>query len=122
MPGDIRTYPIGLRQALERSRGNESRYGAEGLLHEVVVTVSGEMPPTTDVVGVYERLQDANMKAAELFIFGGYYASADEEGTYRIGHIGDLRIEVYTDGSTGGWTEIYVRRASARRAQGPRIR
>ncbi|KAF9692362.1 hypothetical protein EKO04_009711 [Ascochyta lentis] len=122
VPGNIGTYPIGLRRALERCNQYGHRYEA-GSVHEVIVRVaSDEMPTTKDVVGVYESLQDANMKVANVFLFGGYYASGLDEPTYEVGDAGDLMCAVYTDGSTGGYTEIYVKRASARRAQGPRRR
>ncbi|KAF1358087.1 hypothetical protein EJ07DRAFT_157101 [Lizonia empirigonia] len=117
VPGDIHTYPIDLRQALE----NCSQYGdgfvEGGHVYEVIERVDRDMPTTVDVVGAYESLQDANMKVAEVLLSEGYYESAGGEVTYEVGDFGDLRCDLYTDGSTGGSTEIYVRRASSRRVQ-----
>ncbi|KZM21597.1 uncharacterized protein EKO05_0008048 [Ascochyta rabiei] len=122
VPGNIGTYPIGLRQALERCNRYGDRHEA-GRVHEVIVRITRErMPTTQDVVGVYESLQDANMKAANIFLFDGHYESGLYQPTYEVGDMGHLRCAVETDGSTGGYTEIYVKRASARRAQGPRRR
>lgn len=117
VPGDIHTYPNDLRQALEKC----SQYGdgfVEGdHVYEVIQRVEGDMPTTIDVFGAYESLQDANMKVAEILLFEGHYESAGGEVTYKVGDFGDLRCDLFTDGSLGGLTEIYVRRASLRRVQ-----
>ena len=90
-------------------------------MYEVIRYIaSDKMPKTKDVVGAYDSLQDANMKVVNEFLFGGYYASAIDEPRYEVEENGALRCEVNTDGSTGGHTEIYVKRGPVRRGQGPR--
>jgi hypothetical protein len=79
------------------------------------------MPSSRDTVGTYESLQEANMQVANVFLFDGYYASSDDP-TYEVEGDGGLQIQCNTDGSTGGYTEIFVESAPARRTLGPRKR
>ncbi|KAF1929714.1 uncharacterized protein M421DRAFT_127071 [Didymella exigua CBS 183.55] len=117
VPGRIATYPASLRQALERGRQYGHRHEA-GYVYEVIVHVSSqEYLITKDRVGAYESLQDANMEAVGVLLSGGYYGSALDEPTCEVEENGALRFELYTDGFTGGQTEIYVKRARARQGQ-----
>lgn len=118
--GRIATYPAGLRRVLERG----SQYGHRreaGFAYEVIVRVRSQKFPTTkDTVGIYESLQDANVKAVDVLFNGGFYGSALDEPAYELEENGTLRFGLYTDGSTGGQTEIYIRRTRARQGQSAR--
>ena len=120
VPGNIATYPIDLRRALEQC----AQYGHQyepNTVYEVIVDIgSNYMRDSKDVVGTYESLQEANMQVASVLLFDGYYASGDNPA-YEIESAGRLKVNVMTDGSTGGDTTIWVKKVPARRL-GPKRR
>lgn len=77
------------------------------------------MDSSREVVGAYESLQEANMQVANFFISEGYFKSSDDP-TYKVEGDGTLTIRCNSDGSMGGYVEIFVKNAPARRTLGPR--
>lgn len=121
VPGQIGTYPTGLRQALERC----SQYGHHrqpGTVWEVITNMTGShINNGREAVGTYETLQEANMKAAVFFLSEGYYSEIYEP-TYEVRGDGSLVIQSEVDGSLGGMVEIYIKSAPVRRTLGPQRR
>ena len=121
IPGQVATYPIDLRQALERATQFGHRYEQDNVYQVIVDAASNYMDGSTSVAGAHEDLQKANLLVANIFIFDGYYESGDEP-TYEVDNIGRLRISIETDGPTGGYTTIRIQKAPVRRDLGPRRR
>jgi hypothetical protein len=88
-------------------------------VYEIITETAHEYTERSrEVVGTFESLQEANMKAAEVLLFDGFYTPGDEP-TYEVERGGGLRIGVTADGSTSRRVAIYVKSAAARQILGP---
>jgi hypothetical protein len=119
VPGNISTYPTALRHALEHCSQYGHQYEPEVLYEVIMETASKYREDSRDVVGTYESLREANLRATDVFLFNGYYA-AGANTSYEVSDEGGLKCDITTDAPTGGSTIIYVERVAARRVPGPR--
>lgn len=69
------------------------------------------MEDSHDVIGTYNDLKKANEHAVWHLLVGGFWLSADEEAEVEVMEGGMISCAVQTDGSTGGFTTIFVRQA-----------
>lgn len=90
------------------------------MVWEVITDIKSDyMEDSRNIEGTYESLQEANMQVANIFLFDGYFVSSDDP-TYEVEGDGSLMIQCHTDGSTGGYTEIFVESVPAKRTLGSR--
>lgn len=112
--GDINTYPPALRAALEQCTAVQQP--EDNIVYRVMFEVQGAYAghDVHDIAGTYDSLQEANEQVVQMFLFDGTYssgASAGYEADYEV-EGGALSCAIETDGSTGGYTQIYVRRVN----------
>ena len=114
VPGDIRTYPPGLRDALEHCTAVQ-RPEEHTIYHVIYDVRSTYMDDVHEISGTYHNLQEANEQVARMFLFDGDWSSGTHAGydaEYEVLEGGALKCAIETDGSMGGYTEIYVRRVN----------
>ncbi|CAO2648961.1 Nn.00g099100.m01.CDS01 [Neocucurbitaria sp. VM-36] len=110
--GDINSYPPALRDALDRSAALQ-RPDDDAIYHVMEDIQSTYMEDSKRIAKICDNVQEANEEVVRLFLEEGYYTSgtyACNEAEYEVFEFGGLRCAIETDGSTGGFTEIYVLR------------
>lgn len=115
--GEFNTYPPALLSALARCH-TDAPPPRDGTLYQVIEDVqSTYMDDSQVVVETYSSLHEANEGVAEHFLFGGSYSSGramGEEPEYEVLDGARLRCAIQTDGSMGGYAEIYVREVNVK--------
>ncbi|KAH6629820.1 hypothetical protein C7974DRAFT_193736 [Boeremia exigua] len=116
-PGNVSTYPVDLRRALEECARYEHKYEPH-TVYEIVMHVTGERGEHS-VIGSSGSLQEANLLLARMFLFEGYRDYGDD-ATYEVSNDGSLRVSVVAEGWQRGEMTITVERNSVR--PGPKRR
>ncbi|KAF1845799.1 uncharacterized protein K460DRAFT_355563 [Cucurbitaria berberidis CBS 394.84] len=110
IPGDVNTYPPALRDALDRCMAFQQP-NDDTIYHVIEDIQSTYMDNAHKITGTYQSLQGANEEVVRKFLFDGAWSSGIHMGydpEYMVLEGGGLKCAIQTDGSMGGYTQIYV--------------
>ncbi|KAF2876259.1 hypothetical protein BDV95DRAFT_560330 [Massariosphaeria phaeospora] len=121
-PGDVSSYPPELQQVLKSSTKPYHSSPRPGTIYQIIQEIeSTYQGDSTDIIGTYDTVDEANYKAAEYFL-EEYNLKYCENPKYEVMNNGTVRLEVETDGSMGGLVTVYIKSSVVDRARGGRTK